>query len=173
MHEISFYLVLVWAKTEVLDSLTGVLGTSEKQSVASSGRTESQLIQSQDLSSSGENAGASSGGEPESSDAELRDSQEAVVIGDGTNDHDGALIIITRSVGNDSGDRDWGSVDAGHEESAEDNLVEGGLGSAWTGLGLTLRPDLCKTLTGQEPVQLHEELEVCEVVLSALHDLKS
>ena len=130
VHQINSYLVLVWAKAEVLDCLTGVLGTSEEQGVASSGGTESQLIQSQDLSSGSENAGTSSGGESESRNAELGDGQEAVVVCDSSNDHNSALVIITISVRNNSGDGDGGSVDAGHEESTEDDLVEGGLGSA-------------------------------------------
>ena len=122
--------MLVWAKAEMLDCLTGVLGTSEEQGVASSGSTESQLVQSQDLSSGSKNTGTSSGGESEGSNAELGDGQEAVVVCDGSNDHNSALVIIAVSVRNNSGDGDGGSVDAGHEESAEDDLVEGGLGSA-------------------------------------------
>ena len=124
------YLVLVGAKAEVLDCLTCVLGASKKQGVASSGGTESQLIQSQDLSSSSENACTSGCGEAESSNAELGDGEESVIISDSANDHNSALVIIAGFVSNDSRDRDRRSVDTGHEQSAEDDLVEGGLGSA-------------------------------------------
>ena len=78
----------------MLDSLTSILGASEEKGVASGGGTESQLIQSQSLSSRSENAGSSSGGEAESSDAEFGDGQEAVVIGDGANNNDCALVIF-------------------------------------------------------------------------------
>lgn len=145
MHNNSSYLVLVWAEAEVLDCLTSVLGTSEEKGVASGGSTESQLIQSQDLPSSSENASTSSGGNSESSNAELGDDQEAVVIGDGANNDNSALVLLAK-VRNNSGNGDGGSVDAGHEKSAEDDLIEGGLGSA-----------------GQESVQLHKELEVWEI----------
>jgi len=109
------------------------------------------LIQSQDLSSSSKDASTSSGGEAESSDAKLGDGQETVVIGDGTNNHNCALVILAGFVRNNSGDGDRRSVDAGHKESAEDDLVEGGLGSA-----------------SQESVQLHKELEVSIVTLGRL-----
>ena len=130
MHQIGAYLVLVGAEAEMLDRLTCVLGSSKEQGVASSGGAESQLIQSQDFPSSSENASTSGGSEAESSNAELRDGKESVVVSNGANDHNSALIIITRLVRNDSRDRDGGSVDTGHKESAEDDFVEGGLGSA-------------------------------------------
>ena len=130
MRQISTYLVLVGAEAEVLNRLTCVLGSSKEQGVASSGGAESQLVQSQDLPSSCKNAGTSGGSEAESSNAELRDDKESVIVSNGANDHNRALIIITGLVRNDSRDRDGGSVDTGHKESAEDNLVEGGLGSA-------------------------------------------
>jgi hypothetical protein len=125
------YLVLVWAEAEVLDCLTGVLWSSEEQGVASSRSAESQLIQSQSLSSSSDDASTSSSSESESGNAELGDGQEAVVIGDGANDYNSALVILTGFVGNNSRDGDRGSVDAGHEESAENDLVERRVGSAY------------------------------------------
>jgi hypothetical protein len=91
------------------------------------------LIQSQDLSSSSDNTGASSGGDTESSNAEFGDGQEAIVVGDGANNHNSALIVIAGFVRNNSGNRDWGSVDTGHEKSAEHDFVEGGSGSACGG----------------------------------------
>jgi hypothetical protein len=130
MRQTNSYLVLVGAEAEVLDRLTGVLGSSEEEGVASSGSTESQLIQSQDLSSSSQNARTSGGSESKSGNADLGDGQEAVIIGDGANNHNSALVILAILVRNDSRDRDGGSVDARHKESAEDDLVEGRLGSA-------------------------------------------
>jgi len=84
--------VLVWSEAEVLDSLSGVLGASEKQGVASSRSSESQLVQSQDLSSSSFNAGTSSSRESESGNTELGNLQEAVVISDSANNHDSLVV---------------------------------------------------------------------------------
>ena len=103
------------------------------------------MIQGQSLSSSSQDAGTSSGSESESGNTDLGDGQEAVVISNGTDNHNGALILLAK-VRNDTGDRDGRSVNAGHEKSAEDDLVEGRLSSA-----------------GQEAVKLHEQLEVCEL----------
>jgi hypothetical protein len=84
--------VLVWSEAEVLDSFSGVLGASEKQGVASSRSPESQLVQSQDLSSSSFNAGTSSSRESESGNTELGNLQEAVVISDSANNHDSLVV---------------------------------------------------------------------------------
>lgn len=64
-----FYLVLVGSKTKVLDSLSGVLGSSEKEGVASGRSSQRQLIQSQSLSTSSENACTSGCGESEGGNA--------------------------------------------------------------------------------------------------------
>ncbi len=111
-------------KAKVLDGLSGVLGASEKEGIASSWGTESQLIKSQDFSTSGDDTRTSSSSEAEGRNAELRDGQETVVISHSTNNHDGLVIRLLGGVRNDSGDRDRGSVDAGHKQTAEDNLVE-------------------------------------------------
>jgi len=131
--------VLVGSKAEVLNSLSGILWSSKEQGVASSGSSKSQLIQSQNLSSSSDDAGTSRSGKAKSGNAELRDGQETVVIGDSANNDNGLVVGLLRGVRNDSGDGDWGSVDAGHEQSTENDLVEGRVGSA-----------------GQKAIQLHE-----------------
>ncbi len=124
------HLVLVWSETEVLDGLTSVLWASEKEGVASSWGTESQLVESQGLSSGSKDACTSGCRESESGNAELRNGQETVVICDGTDNDDGSLLALLIGVRNDSGDGNRGSVDAGHKKSAKNNLVEGGLGAA-------------------------------------------
>jgi len=73
------------------------------------------LIQSQSLSTSSENAGTSSGSESESSNAELRNGQETVVIGNSANDDHSLVVGFFGYVGNDSGDRYGRSVDARHK----------------------------------------------------------
>ncbi len=121
--------MLVWSHTEVPESLTG-LWTSEEEGVGSGWRTESELIQREDLTAGSDDASAGSGGEAERSDGELWDGQEAVVISDGTDNDNGLVVGLLGNVGNDSGDRHWWPVDAGHKQTAEDDLVEGGLGAA-------------------------------------------
>src|SRR3954447_9174336 len=99
-------------KAKVLDGLSGVLGSSEEEGVASGRSTESQLIEGQDFSTSGDDARTGSSSEAEGRNAELGDGQETVVIGDGANNNDGLVVRLLRGVRNDSGDRDRGSVDA-------------------------------------------------------------
>jgi hypothetical protein len=122
--------VLVWAETEVLDSLTGVLWTSEEEGVASGWGTESKLVKGENLTTGSENASASSGGEAKGSNAELWDGQKTIVVGDGTNDDHGLVVGLLRDVGDNSGDGDRWAVDARHEQAAENDLVEGRVGAA-------------------------------------------
>jgi len=139
--------VLVWAKAEVLNSLSGVLGSSEEKGVASGWGSQGQLIDGQSLTTGSKDAGTGGGSEAESSNTDLGDLQETVVIGDGTN-NDNCSLLLLAGVRNNSGDGDWWSVDAGHKQAAEDDLVEGGFGTA-----------------GQEAVELHKQLEVHIVAL--------
>jgi len=141
-------LVLVWAETEMLDSLTGVLWTSKKEGVASGWGTESELVEGENLTTSSKNAGTGGSGEAEGSNAELWNGQETVVISDGTDDDNGLVIGLLRHVGNDSGDGDRWAVDAGHKKATENDLVEGRIGTA------------C-----QEAVKLDEQLHVDVVAL--------
>lgn len=123
--------MLVWAKSEVLDGLSGVLWSSKEKGVASSWGSQGQLIQGQNLSSSSNDAGTSGGSEAEGSNTELGDSQQAVVVSDSSNDNNGLVVGLFGNVGHDSGKGHWRAVDLGHKEPAKDNLVEGRLGSAW------------------------------------------
>lgn len=125
------YLVLVWSHAEVLDSLSRVLWSSEEKGVASSWSSQRQLIKSQSLTTSSDNASTGCSSESESSNAELGDGQETVVISDGANNHNGLVVGLLGGVADDSGYRDRRSVNAGHKESAKNNLVEGGVGSAY------------------------------------------
>jgi len=153
--------VLVGTKAKVLDGLSGVLGTSEEKGIASSRSSERQLIQSQSLSTCGKNASTSSCSESESSNAELGDGQETVVISDGANNNNGLVIGLLGGVRNNSRDGDGRSVDAGHEKSAENDLVEGGLGAAWVlSNQRSSKSSMNFVLTCQEAVQLHEQLKV-------------
>jgi hypothetical protein len=135
----------------MLESFSGVLWTSEEQGVASGWGSECQLIQCQAFSSSSNDASTRSSSKAESCNAELWDSQEAVVISDSTNNNDGLVVRLLGDVGLNSGNRDRRSVDTGHEKSAENDLVEGGFGSA-----------------GEESIQLHQQPKVDIVALRRL-----
>lgn len=120
----------VRTETEVLDSLTGVLGATEEQSVGTGRGTQSKLVQSEGLTTGLLDTGTGGGSEPQSSDGKLGGVQEAVVIGDGA-DHDHGLALLRLvDVRGNAGKRNWGPVDARHEEAAENGLVEVGLRAA-------------------------------------------
>lgn len=123
--------MLVGTEAEVLESLSGVLGATQEQGVASGRSTESKLVQGQDLTTGSQDTGAGGSGEAESSNAELGDGQETVVVSDGTDDHNGLVVRLLGSVGNNSRDGNGRSVDAGHKEAAQDDLVEGRVGTAY------------------------------------------
>lgn len=121
-------LVLVGAEAEVLDSLTSVLGTTKDQGVGASGGTEGELVESDGLTASGENAGAGGGSESESGDGELGNRQETVVVGHGAHNDDDALLLLA-SVRDDAAQRDRGAVDLGRKQAAQNDLVEAGVGT--------------------------------------------
>lgn len=70
-------------EAEVLDGLTGVLGTTEEEGVGTGGGTGSDLVDGQSLAASRKDAGTGGSSEAESRDGELGELEEAVVIGDG------------------------------------------------------------------------------------------
>lgn len=120
----------VGTEAEVLHGLTGVLGATEEQGVGTGRGTQSKLVQGEGLTTGLLNTGTGSGGEAQSSDGELGDVQEAVVISDGTDHNNGLALLRLVDVGGDAGKRDRGTVDARHEEAAENGLVEVGLRAA-------------------------------------------
>lgn len=122
-------LVLVRSHAEVLDSLASVLGATEGEGVGTGGSTEGELVEGDGLTAGGQDAGTGGGGEAEGSDGELGDGQETVVIRDGADNHNGALLILG-GVGDDAADGDGRAVDLGGKQASEDNLVEAGVGSA-------------------------------------------
>lgn len=124
------YLVAVGTEAEVLDGLTGVLGATEDEGVATGGGAEGKLVEGDGLTTGGEDAGTGGGGEAEGSNGHLGEGEHAVVIGDGADDDDGALLLLG-GVGHNAGEGDWGPVDLGHKQAAEDDLVEGRVGTAW------------------------------------------
>ena len=62
------------------------------------------------------------------------DGQESSVIGHRADDHDGfvsgAGFAADFGVGGDAGEGNWGTVDARHEETAENDFIKVGVGAA-------------------------------------------
>jgi hypothetical protein len=77
-------LVGVGTHAEMLDSLTGVLGSTEEEGVGSSGETGSDLIDGEALAAGLLNASAGRGGEAHSRDGELGKLEKTVVVSDGS-----------------------------------------------------------------------------------------
>lgn len=123
----------VRTEAEVLDSLPGVLRATEEQGVGTGGSAQSELVQSQDLTAGFLDAGTSGGSEPQSGDRQLRDGQEAVVIRHGADHNDGLALLRLVDVRGDTRKRNRGTVDARHEEAAENSLVEVRLRAACQG----------------------------------------
>jgi len=122
--------VLVGAKAEVLDGLAGVLGATEQQSVSAGGLLKSELVESQGLAAGSGDPGTSGGSEAQSGNINLGDLEEAVVVGDGADNNDRLLLVAVPEVGGNARERDRRAVDAAHEQAAEHDLVEGGVGAA-------------------------------------------
>jgi hypothetical protein len=76
-------LVGVGTETEMLNGLTGVLGSTEEEGVGSSGEAGSNLVDGEALTTGLLDAGTGRGGEAESSNGELGDFEHAVVVSDG------------------------------------------------------------------------------------------
>lgn len=125
----STYLVLVGTETEVLHSLTGILWTTEEESVGTSGGAHGEFVEGEALAASLQNASTGGAGKSESSDAHLGNLEEAVVVSDGADNNDRLVLVLGGSVlvggaRRDAGERHWRLVDARHIETSEDDLVE-------------------------------------------------
>ena len=71
-------------EAEMLERLTGVLGSTEEEGVGSGGETGSDLIDGEGLAAGLDDARAGGGGEAESRNGELGKLKETVVVGDGS-----------------------------------------------------------------------------------------
>ena len=86
-------LVLVGTHTEVLDGFTAVLSTTDQDGVGTSRGTKSQLIQSQDFTTSLQDTGLGGLGNGKSSDGKLRNFQKTRVISNLTNNNQGFAFL--------------------------------------------------------------------------------
>lgn len=104
-------LVGVGAHAEMLDGLTGVLGSTEEKGVGSSGGTGSDLVDGEALTAGLLNASTCGGSEAESSDGELGKLEETVVIGDSADDDNGLSFVGLGRVLVGSGGNNLGQAD--------------------------------------------------------------
>lgn len=126
----------VGSESEMLDGLAGVLGAAQQDDVASGRVLDGELVQSQALTAGLLDPGTSSGRESQGGNVEFRDGQQAVVIGDGADNGDRLVLVrLLSALGGDfagnARERHWGSVDARHKQSLENDLVEVGVGAAF------------------------------------------
>lgn len=114
---------------KVLDSLAGILLAANKQRILALRGDSDQLVKGHGLSASLDDTLASSAGETESTDADtLGDGLKALVVGDGADNNDDAILLL--GVFADGRQRDDGAVGAGHTQTLQNDLVEGGVSTA-------------------------------------------
>ena len=126
----------VGSEAKVLDGLTGVLGTTEEDGVGASWGAQSKLIDGEELTTGGQDAGTGGRGETEGRNGELGDGQETVVVSDGADQDNGLALELLGSVlvgdgGSDTGDGHGRAVDLAHHKTAEDDGVELAVGTAF------------------------------------------
>lgn len=136
----------------MLNSLAGVLTTTQQDSVGSSRCTQSELIKGQALSTSLQDAGTSSLGEAQGADSHFGQSvQEAVIIGNGADKNGNLSLALVAHLTDDAADGHWRAINARHEQTLEDNFVEG-----------------CLRTTRQKAIQLDEQSHVDILTLGRL-----
>jgi hypothetical protein len=170
----------VGTHAEVLNSFASILRPAQNQGVAASRGTKSKLVQRDSLTTSGDNASSCGSSESQSSNRDLGESQEAVVVGDSADNDNSTLLAFLVDVGIDARQRDRRTIDLGHKQAAEHNLVECGVGTTFEiviSLGPMARSIQCNVMyriaqcvvvgsfwggshTSEEAVELHQELEV-------------
>jgi hypothetical protein len=78
-------LVGVGTEAEMLDGLTGILGSTEEEGVGSSGEAGGDLVNGQSLTTGLLDARAGRGGEAEGGDGELGELEKTDIVSDGAN----------------------------------------------------------------------------------------
>merc|ERR1712130_549265 len=96
--------------TEMLNGLTGVLLSTKKDSVLSSGSSASQLVESEGLTSSLDDSASSCVGESEGADLQSRELEKTGVVQDGANDNGDAVLALALHLDAQLRDGDRGSV---------------------------------------------------------------
>mmetsp|Transcript_25461 Transcript_25461/g.42920 ORF Transcript_25461/g.42920 Transcript_25461/m.42920 type:complete len:223 (-) Transcript_25461:9-677(-) len=140
---------------EMAHSLTGVLGTAEKNGVGTLGGAKGQLVKGDALTTSLDNAGSGISSEAKSADGQLGDLDHAGVVGDSTNNHSN-LVLLSLHVSRQAGQRDGSLVQARRAKSLGNDTSKLRFGSS-----------------GQEGVKLHQKLQVYVLRSGSLADIVS
>lgn len=139
-------------KPKMFHRLPRILRPPHQKRPAPRRRPQRQLIQRQTLPPGLLDPRARRGGEPQRRDGDLGHGEQARVIGDGADNDDGFVagdvggrvgVGFGGGVGGVAGEAGEGerrAIDAGGEEAAEDDAVEGGVG---TTLGRLVRFMVC------------------------------
>ena len=128
---------------EMSNGFTGISSTPEKDCVGTSRTTESQLVESQTLATSSDNASTSSLSKSQSSNVELGDIKESLVVGHSANKDSNLVVLLAPHVSSNAGYRHGRAVCAAHGKALKNSLVEWGLGAA-----------------SQKAVELHQQKKV-------------
>ena len=107
----------------MLNSLTRVLRTTEENGVGAGRGSQGKLIESDDLTTSLDNACTCSFSDTESADSELGDLEETDIVSDGTDNNGGFAFLALHEI-YELGEGERGAGNFGHKQSLEDNLVE-------------------------------------------------
>lgn len=108
----------------MLDSLTGVPLASQQDGIRTSRRAQSELVQSQNLTTGFKDTLLGGLGEPECGDGKFGDIEYPDIVGDGSDVHDDLRFTVGGACGflDDFGKRERGSVGLGEVQSVEDCL---------------------------------------------------
>lgn len=112
-----------WGLAEVSLSSAGLGGSSEENGVGALGRSQSELVQSDALTSSLDDARSSSLGELQGADSHLGDLEQAGVVRNSSDDN-GGLAGVGLHVLDQLGQRQRGLVSSRGDQSLHDGLVE-------------------------------------------------
>lgn len=118
-------------EAKVSNSLSGVSGASQHQSVLAGRGSDSKLIKSEGLTASLDDSSSGSAGESEGSDGGLGELDESGIVSHGAdNNNDLVSIALDLEVLDNLAGGDGGSVDLGEEKTLENPLVELGVSSS-------------------------------------------
>ena len=133
--------------SEVSHGLASTAVALQQHRVGSGGSTQSQLVQSDALASSLQNASTSGLSEAESAHLQGGHLDHANIVSDGSNDH-GDLVLLSLHVLHQSAQTHGRAVDAAHVEALQDHLGESSIGAAsQEAVQLRDHPFLQKALT--------------------------
>ena len=110
--------------------------------VLTSWRLHNELVEGHALATSLGDSGSSGLSESESSNGELGNLEHSLIIGNGGNDDDSSVLVLSKVL-HKLGEGERWSVNSGGNKSSEDGLAELGVSSS-----------------GEELVELHEEVMV-------------